>query len=162
MLFGILAFLLPGLTLVTLILIFGAYALVDGVATLWIGGRTRAWSLVLMGILGVLIGIYTFVFPGITVISLLNLIAAWAIVRGIFEIIATVRLRKEISNEWWLILSGIVSIIFGLALVANPGAGALAMVWMVGIYAVIFGILIIILAFNMRGLHRQTEVLPEN
>jgi uncharacterized membrane protein HdeD (DUF308 family) len=156
-LFGIMAFVLPGVTLVTLVLLYGVYALADGVTALWVGGRARAWSLVLGGILGVLIGIFTFIYPGIAAIALLYLIAAWAIVRGIFEIITAIQLRKEISNEWALIIGGILSILFGVVLVVNPAAGALAMIWVIGIYALIFGLLMIVLAFRVRGLPQRFE-----
>ena len=108
-----------GLTLVTLVLLYGFYALADGLTALWVGGGSRAWSFVLVGVLGVIAGILTFIYLGITAIALLYLIAVWAIVRGIFEIITAIQLRKEISNEWTLILGGIISIIFGVVLVVN-------------------------------------------
>lgn len=156
-LFGIIAFALPGLTLVTLVLLYGAYALVDGLIALWVGGKSRAWSLLLAGIIGVLFGIYTFLFPGITAVALLYLIAAWAIFRGVLEIVTAMRLRREISYEWALVLGGIISILFGLVLFANPAAGALAMVWLIGAYAVVFGLAMIILAFRARGLPKRLE-----
>jgi uncharacterized membrane protein HdeD (DUF308 family) len=153
-LFGLLAFAIPGITLVSLALVYGVYAFADGLTSLWVGASSRVWSLVLIGILGIAVGIYTFFFPGITAFALLYLIAAWAIVRGIFEIISAIRLRKEITNEWWLVLSGAISIIFGAALFVNPGAGAVAMVWVIGIYAIVFGIMMIVLAFRLHGLRR--------
>jgi uncharacterized membrane protein HdeD (DUF308 family) len=159
-LFGLMAFVLPGVTLVTLVLLYGVYALADGIAALWVGGRGRTWSLVLGGVLGILIGIFTFISPGITAIALLYLIAAWAIVRGIFEIITAIQLRREISNEWALIIGGILSILFGVVLVVNPAAGALAMVWVIGIYALVFGLLMIVLAFRVRGLPQRFERSP--
>jgi uncharacterized membrane protein HdeD (DUF308 family) len=151
-LFGIMVFALPGLTGVTLVLLYGVYALADGLTALWIGGSARAWSLVLVGVLGVIVGIYTFIYPGITAIALLYLIALWAIIRGIFEMVTAIQLRKEISNEWALIIGGIVSILFGVVLVANPAAGALAMVWIIGTYALAFSLMMIVLAFRVRGL----------
>jgi uncharacterized membrane protein HdeD (DUF308 family) len=160
-LFGIMAFALPGLTLVTLVLLYGVYALADGLTALWVGGRARAWWFVLLGVLGVIVGICTFFYPGITAVALLYLIAAWAIVRGIFEIITAIQLRKEISNEWMLIIGGIISIIFGVVLVANPAAGALAMVWLIGAYALIFGVMMIVLAFRLRGLPQRLERLSQ-
>lgn len=160
-LFGIMAFALPGLTLVTLVLLYGFYALADGLTALWVGGGSRAWSFVLVGVLGVIAGILTFIYLGITAIALLYLIAVWAIVRGIFEIITAIQLRKEISNEWTLILGGIISIIFGVVLVVNPAAGALAMVWVIGAYALVFGVMMIVLAFRVRGLPGRLEGSPQ-
>ena len=156
-LFGIMAFALPGLTLETLVLLYGAYALADGVTALWVGGSSRAWSLVFAGLLGVIVGIGTFISPGLTAVALLYLIAAWAIVRGIFEIIAAVQLRKAISDEWALGIGGIISILFGGVLFANPAAGALAVVWVIGAYALAFGLIMIILAFRLRGLPGRLE-----
>jgi len=151
-LFGVLAFMVPGLTLVALVLLFGAYALVDGVTAIFIGGRARAWSLLLVGVLGLIAGILTFIFPGITALWLLILIASWAVVRGVFEIVAAIKLRKELTNEWLLILGGVFSIIFGLLLFTNPAAGTLTMVWLIGAYTLVFGIMMIVLSFRLRGL----------
>ena len=111
----------------------------------------------MLGILGVIVGIFTFVYPGITAVALLYLIAAWAVVRGVFEIVTAIQLRKEINNEWMLITAGILSVLFGAALVANPAAGALAMVWIIGTYAFVFGLMMIVLAFRFRGLLRRVE-----
>jgi len=150
--FGIMAFMLPGITLSTLVLLYGVYSLVDGVAALVIGSRARAWSLVLAGILGVLVGVLTFVFPGITAYWLLILIAAWAIFRGVLEIVTAIQLRRELTNEWMPILGGVLSIVVGFCLVFNPAAGALAMVWLIGAYALVFGVFLIVLSFRLRGL----------
>ena len=156
-LFAVMAFTLPGLTLVTLVLLYGVYALADGLTALWVGGRARAWWFALLGVLGVIVGVFTFIYPGITAVALLYLIAAWAIVRGVFEIVTAIQLRKEISNEWMLIIAGILSVLFGVALVANPAAGALAVVWIIGSYAFIFGLMMIVLAFRLRGLSGRLE-----
>jgi len=153
-LFGFLAFVWPGLTLVVLVFLFGAYALVDGVTALFVGGRARAWWMVFAGVLGIIAGVLTFIFPGITAFWLLILIASWAIVRGIFEIVAAIQLRKELTNEWMLIIGGAFSIIFGVLLFLNPAAGALAVVWLIGAYAAAFGIMMIVLAFRLRGLRQ--------
>lgn len=160
-LFGIMAFAWPGLTLVTLVLLYGAYALVDGLTALWVGGRGRAWGFVLLGLLGVFVGVYTFLYPGLTAVVLLYFIAAWAIMRGVFEIVTAIQLRKEISNEWMLITGGVISIIFGAALFFNPAAGALAMVWLIGIYALVFGVVIIMLALRLRSLPQRLETASE-
>src|SRR6185369_16473445 len=115
-------------------------------------GKSRAWGVLVFGILGVIVGLYAFFYPGVTALALLYLIAAWAFVRGIFEIVMAIQLRKEISYEWALIVSGLISIIFGIVLVANPGAGALALVWVIGVFALLFGIMMIVFAFRVRGL----------
>jgi uncharacterized membrane protein HdeD (DUF308 family) len=155
-LFGILAFVKPNITLAALVLLFGAYALVNGVFTLGMGFRAPKGvpgkgTLVFLGLLGVAAGVLTFLYPGITALSLLLVIAWWAIVTGIMEIVAAVKLRKELSNEWLLILSGALSVIFGILLIAMPSAGALSIVWLIGAYALLFGILILALAAKLKG-----------
>jgi len=155
-LFGVLAFVWPGATLITLIWLFGAFALVNGLLSLVLAakapkGYPRLGSLILGGLLGILAGLLTFVMPGITALGLLMLIAAWAIVTGIMEVIAAIKLRKVITNEWLLILAGIASVAFGVILFLQPAAGALALIWWIGIWALIFGILLIVLAFRMRN-----------
>jgi uncharacterized membrane protein HdeD (DUF308 family) len=156
-LFGIMAFTLPDLTVVTLVLLYGVYAFADGLTAIFVGASARAWWFVLLGVLGVGVGIFTFIYPGITAVALLYLIAAWAVVRGVFEIVTAIQLRKEISNEWMLIIAGILSVLFGVALVAKPAAGALAVVWIIGTYAFIFGLMMIVLAFRLRGLSGTME-----
>jgi uncharacterized membrane protein HdeD (DUF308 family) len=155
--FGILAFIWPGITLGALVLLYGAFALVDGVLSIVAaifkgeGGGRPWWALVLVGLLGIAAGILTFIWPGITALVLLYLIAAWAIVSGIFEIIAAIKLRKEIEGELWLALTGILSVIFGTVLIIRPGAGAIAVVWLIGLYALFFGIFLLALAFKLKG-----------
>jgi len=162
-LFGVAAFVWPGLTLAVLVILWGTYAFVDGIFTLVAAFRAAQmrmtwWPLVLEGILGIVAGVVAFIWPGITALALLYLIAAWALLTGIVEIIAAVRLRNVISGEWMLGLAGVLSIIFGVILIAAPGAGALAVIWTIGAYAVIFGIVLIALAFRLRGLqHGGTE-----
>ena len=160
-LFGLMALAWPALTLLTLVLLYGAYAFVDGLTALWFAVSSRAWGLLLFGILGVIVGIYTFFYTGVTAIVLLYMIAAWAIVRGIFEIVTAIQLRKEIRYEWTLIISGVISIIFGIVLVANPAAGALAMVVVIGAFALMFGVMTIVFAFRVRRLPRRLERLPQ-
>lgn len=153
-LFGILAFVWPGLTLVALVFLYGAYALVDGVTAIFVAVSARAWWMIFAGLFGIIAGVLTFIFPGITAFWLLILIASWAVVRGIFEIVAAIQLRKELTNEWMLILGGIFSIIFGVLLFLNPAAGALTMVWLIGSYTLMFGIMMIVLSFRLRGLRK--------
>jgi uncharacterized membrane protein HdeD (DUF308 family) len=153
--FGVLAFIWPGLTLLTLVILYGAYALVDGVITLiaaFSGGAkpVPTWWLIVVGLAGVVAGIVTFLWPGITALVLIVFIGAWAIVHGIFEIIGAIRLRKEIDNEWWLILAGALSVIFGVIVLAAPGAGALGLIWVIGGYSIAFGILLVGLSLRLR------------
>ena len=153
--FGVLAFAWPGLTLVTLVLFYGAFALVDGVIALiaaFSGGAKPmpTWWLVIVGLLGIAAGIVTFIMPGITALLLIIFIGAWALVHGIFEIIGAIQLRKEIDNEWMLILSGVVSVLFGLIVLIAPGAGALGLVWVIAAYSIVFGISFVALAFRLK------------
>jgi uncharacterized membrane protein HdeD (DUF308 family) len=155
--FGVLAFLWPGITLFSLVILFGAYALVNGLFSFILAakapkGYPNFGSLILAGIFGVLAGLITFFWPGISALGLLIVIAAWAVVNGILEIYYAIKLRKEIKNEWLLILAGILSVIFGALLLLNPLAGALVLVLWIGSFAIVFGILLIILAFKMKRL----------
>ena len=153
-LFGILTFIWPGITLLTLVLFYGAFALVDGVfsvaAAITGGQAAPRWWLAIVGLLGIAAGILAFVLPGITAVVLLFLIAGWAIATGILEIAGAIRLRKEIDNEWLLIAIGVLSIIFGLILIAQPGIGLVTLLYVIGIYAVVDGILLIMLSFRLR------------
>jgi uncharacterized membrane protein HdeD (DUF308 family) len=158
--FGIAAFAMPGLTLAVLVLLYGAYALVDGIFAIAsaVAGRTYGspwWAMLIRGLLGIAIGIMTFAWPGITELALLYIIAAWAVVTGGFEIAAAIRLRKEIQGEWLLILSGALSVLFGLAIMVFPAAGALAIAWLIGSYAILFGVLLLVLGFRLRTLALQ-------
>jgi uncharacterized membrane protein HdeD (DUF308 family) len=164
-LFGLFAFAWPGVTLAVLVLLYGAYALVEGaLAVAWALMGRRAgpfpWGVLLAGLAGVAVGIVTFLYPGLTALALLYLIAAWAIVRGVFEIIAAIQLRKEIENEWLLGLSGLLSVILGLFLMAAPGTGALAVLWWIGAFAILFGILEIMLGIRLKGAKDRLARLP--
>ncbi|WP_406694858.1 HdeD family acid-resistance protein [Singulisphaera sp. Ch08] len=155
-LFGIAAIAWPGITLASLILLYGAFALVGGLFTIAaaIAGRPRGeqpwWAMLIDGLLGVAVGIVAFAWPGITALALLYLIAFWAVFTGVLEIIAAVRLRKEIEGEWLLAISGLLSVLFGMALIVRPMTGALAVVWLIGAYSIAFGVLQIVLGFRMR------------
>jgi uncharacterized membrane protein HdeD (DUF308 family) len=159
-LFGIGAFVWPGATLAALVLLFGAYVLVDGVFALFTGismrrQMNRWWLIALEGIAGIILGVLTFRSPDVTALVLLTFIAVWSILTGIFAIATAVQLRKVIANEWLMILSGIVSIVFGVLLIVQPGPGALSIVWLLGAYALLFGILTLMLSFRLRGM-RET------
>ncbi len=160
--FGILAFVWPGATIAALIILFSAYALVDGVFSVIAGiaaygERERWWAVLLEGIASIIIGLITFFWPEVTALILLYLIAAWAIVTGVLEIVAAIQLRRVITGEWLMVLSGILSLVFGILLFFFPGAGALGMLWVIASYAIIFGVMLIILAFRLRGLRRDVE-----
>jgi uncharacterized membrane protein HdeD (DUF308 family) len=155
-LFGVAAFAWPGLTLAVLVLLYGVYALVEGLlAVVWalFGRRAGAfpWGAFLAGLAGVVVGLLTFSWPGLTMVALLYLVAAWAIVRGIFEIVAAVHLRREIENEWLLGLSGLLSVLLGIVLLRAPGVGILVMLWWLGSIAIVFGLLTIALGFRLKG-----------
>jgi uncharacterized membrane protein HdeD (DUF308 family) len=154
--FGVLAFGWPGLTILTLIVLFAVYALVDGLFALFSVFSSRdhgvpAWWLVLIGLLGIATAAITYFWPGITAMMLVMIIGAWALVHGIFEIVAALQLRKELEDWWILALGGVISVLFGGLLLFNPGAGALAMIWLIGIYAIVFGALLIILSFRLKS-----------
>ena len=154
-LFGIGAFVWPGITLFVLIVFFGAYMLVDGIFALVQAVRFRhegeTWpTLLLEGILGVVIGVITLAWPGITALAWLYVIAAWAIVTGILEIVLAIRLRRVIEGEFWVGLTGVASILLGIGLALMPVAGLIAWVWLIGAYAIAFGILLIAAAVRLR------------
>lgn len=156
-LFGIAAFAWPGLTLLTLTLLWGAYAIVDGIFALWAGVTGRGasggmrWWLAIVGVIGVIAGIVTFVAPAAVMVALLLYIAIWAIIVGVMEIWGAVWLRREIENEWWLALAGALTAIFGVILLFEPTAGALGLVWLIAAYGIVVGIVLIGLAFRLRS-----------
>ena len=154
--FGVMAFARPGLTLWALVFLFGIYALCDGLTAVLAAlfGRDESgrpwWQLLLAGIVSILVGIIAMAQPDTTAVALLTLIAVWAIIRGVLEIAAALMLRKLIDNEWLLGLAGTASILFGAVLIARPGQGALAMIWLIGLFALLHGALRVILAFKVR------------
>jgi uncharacterized membrane protein HdeD (DUF308 family) len=164
-LFGVLAFVWPGLTIAALVLLFGAFALVDGVFSLLaaIGGRGERdgfWLGLLHGLIGIGIGVVTLWNPAITALALVLYIAAWALVSGVLEIVAAIRLREEIEGEWLLVLAGVLSIAFAGLLLWSPGAGALALLWWIAAWAIVVGVLLVFESFKLRGLRRE-RIAPE-
>jgi uncharacterized membrane protein HdeD (DUF308 family) len=165
-LFGIMTFLVPGMALLTLILLFGAYSLVDGIFNIMAAFRRTGtdqqpwWALLLSGILGIVAGVIAFLLPPVAAMALLYLIAAWAIVTGILSIVAAIRLRKQVEGEWLMILMGIVSILFGVLLAVFPGPGALAVVLWIGAYMFVMGIMLVVLGFRLRSVAKAVEHLP--
>jgi uncharacterized membrane protein HdeD (DUF308 family) len=160
--FGLLALIWPGQTLLALVLVFGAYTLVDGIFAVVAGIAFRRyferwWAVLLEGLVGIVIGLLTFFWPNITALVLLYLIAAWALITGILEIVAAIQFRRVITGEWAMILSGLLSILFGILLFVFPGAGAVSVIWVIGVYAIVFGISEIIFAFRLRSLRRELE-----
>jgi uncharacterized membrane protein HdeD (DUF308 family) len=164
--FGVLALIWPEQTKLALVLLFGAYALMDGIFAAIAGIASyrhfaRWWAVLLEGVAGILIGLLTFFWPNITGLVLLYFIAAWTLITGIFEIWAAIQLRSLIPGEWALILGGLLSTLFGVLLFVFPGAGAVSLVWLIGIYAIFTGILLIVLAFSLHGLRRDLETVAE-
>ena len=163
--FGIITFMAPAISLAAVVLLWGAYAFADGVLALVTAIRRRGesdrwWLFLVEGLVGIAAGVLTLIWPGITAIALLYLIAAWALVTGVLEIAAAIRLRKVIAHEWLLALSGIASLGFGIMLVLFPGAGALAVVLWIGAYTLVFGALLVALAFRLRSLGRPHTARP--
>jgi uncharacterized membrane protein HdeD (DUF308 family) len=156
--FGVLAWFWPDITLIALVLLFGAYVLVDGIFNLITAalGRSREprWIVAIMGIASIIVGIATLAWPGLTAVALIYLIAAWAVTMGAFAIIGAIRLRREIADEWLLVIIGLLAIVFGVAIAIFPGAGALALVWLIGVFAVAYGVLQLSLAVRLRNWQR--------
>ncbi len=165
-LFGILTAFVPGLTLSALIFMFGVYAIVEGGFNVIAGIQGRRaerawWALILEGVVSIAAGVIAFIMPGLTALALLYLIAAWAIVTGVLEIAAAIRLRRQIEGEWCLVVTGVLSLIFGALVLYSPGAGALALVLWIGAYAMVFGVLVVAVAFRLRSARDELpEALP--
>jgi uncharacterized membrane protein HdeD (DUF308 family) len=160
--FGIFALQRPGITLAVLVLVFGIYAIVDGLFLLagaLAGWRHREdrWLLLLEGIIGLLAGFVTLQAPGVTAVVLMFFIAAWALATGILRIVAAIRLRREIRGEFWMILSGIAAVVFAFLVMDRPAAGALALAWMIGWFAIFIGATLVMLSFRLRGLRTLEE-----
>ncbi len=153
--FGLVALFLPGITLKVMTILLGAFLVVDGLTSFLVSVRGRGkglhgGALLLEGLAGIIVGVLTFIWPGITVLALVLIVGFWAMVTGVLEIIAAVALRHEIEGEWLLGLSGIVSILFSAILFVQPGVGAVAIIWMIGVYALVFGLAMIFLGLRLR------------
>jgi uncharacterized membrane protein HdeD (DUF308 family) len=162
--FGILAVIWPRITIQVLLILFGVFVLLDGVFSLIagvvaIGSHKRWWAMLLSGVLGIAIGLLTFFWPSITGVVLLYLIGAWAVVIGIMDILIAVQLRREIEGEWMMILDGVFSLVIGVLFFIFPRQGALALVWLIGLFAIAIGIILLILAMRLRKLGRELDQL---
>jgi uncharacterized membrane protein HdeD (DUF308 family) len=167
---GVCAVFWPGITLLALVILFSAFAVSDGVASIVLGIRgepdgTTWWTMVVLGVLAIVAGVIAFFWPGITLLALLAIIAASAIVRGALEIAAAIALRKEIQGEWLLALSGVLSIIFGALIIYQPVAGLLAIAILIGAYMIAIGVLAVVLSLRLRRMchvpvARQTSARP--
>jgi uncharacterized membrane protein HdeD (DUF308 family) len=160
--FGLLALIWPDTTKLVLVLLFGAFALVDGIFAVAVGIASygyfeRWWAVLLEGLTGIVIGILTFVWPNITALALLYFISAWAVITGIFEIVAAIKFRHVIPGEWAMIFNGILSVLLGALLCVFPAAGEVGLAWLIGIYAMTFGIMEMIFAFRLRSLWRDLQ-----
>ena len=154
--FGILVFAKPQISLEVLVYLFGIFVLVDGSAGVAVAIHARnmleSWGILLLwGLLGIAVGILSFVKPEITAVALVFYIALWAIATGVLEIAAAIRLREVLKDEWLLLLAGIASVVVGICLVWRPDAGALALLWLIGSYAIVFGVLTVLFAFKIRS-----------
>jgi len=155
-LFGIVILASPGISLLTLTLALGIVMFIDGIINVInaFSGRKEHddwWVLLLVGLAGIGVGLLTFNNPAVTALAVVFYVAIWAIATGLLEIVAAVRLRRQIHGEVWLALAGIASVVFGVLLVARPGAGALTLLWLIAIYAIAFGVLLLLLAFKVRS-----------
>jgi uncharacterized membrane protein HdeD (DUF308 family) len=165
-LFGVLAFAWPEQTLQVLVILFGAYVLVDGVALLVALAqgdplaRRHAWAVGIMGVLGIAAGIVTFLWPSVTALSLLYIVAIWAIAMGLFQVVTAIALRRELDNELWMAFGGIASMVFGVLLIMFPGEGLISLVWLVGIWAIVFGVSSLGLAYRLFGINSSLRSRP--
>ena len=161
---GVLAFVQPGVTLLALIAVFAAFAIFDGVLAIAAGVSVEGgprWMFILGGILGIGIGLVTINRPEVTAIALVFLIGVWAIATGITEVVAAYNFRQVLENEWLLALSGIVSVVFGALLIVSPGDGVFAVLWLIGIYAILAGIVYVAAGLRFRGVHEKLQPLEK-
>jgi uncharacterized membrane protein HdeD (DUF308 family) len=161
--FGLVSFLAPMWGVAILIGIFVAWALIDGVTSLFTGIRTRTtdrnwWLAILEGVIGIAAGVVALLLPSFATQILVLLIAAWSIVTGIVEIIMAIRLREQIKGEFWMGLAGVASILFGVLLFLFPAAGVLSLVWLIGSFAIVFGIFLVILGWRLRTIDAMAKI----
>ena len=156
--FAILTFVWPGVTLGAIVILFAVYALVDGAAGIAgaLKEKARGWAPLAGGIISVVAAIVTFIKPQLTLLALVTLVAIWAIARGVLDIVAAIRLRREIEGEWLLAFGGAMSILFGALVFAAPGAGALVAAWWIAIYALVFGLVLLVCGMKLRSLSKRT------
>lgn len=159
-LFGVLVWFMPNVSLTVLVLLFGIYVFADGIfgVSAAIMGRKldeHWWVLLLWGLVGIGVGVITLLAPGVTALALLFYIATWAVATGVLQIIAAIRLRREIDGEWLLILAGLASVVFGVLLMARPGAGWLVLLWLIAAYAIVFGVIMVVVAFRARSFSKR-------
>jgi uncharacterized membrane protein HdeD (DUF308 family) len=157
---GVFAFVWPQQTIAALVLVFGATALIDGIFAVAasIAGHSLTsywWVVLLQGLLGIAVGVMTLFNPAVTAVALLIYIAVWAIGIGLMQVVTAVQLRHEITGEWWLALGGIAAIAFGVLLMMNPAAGALSVLWLIGSFALVWGVMLLLGGFDVRRLHKQ-------
>lgn len=156
-LFGLMALIWPGLTVYALLLVFGVYAIFDGVMSTVVAFRRKSsddrwWAWALDGALSILIGLMALFWPEATALAFIIWMAAWGVVAGVFRIIAALRLRHEIEGEWALGLSGLLLVAWGVLLALVPAAGLLSIAWLIGLFALLIGVVMIVLAFRLKGL----------
>jgi len=161
--FGVLAFFAPGLGIAVLVGLFAAWALIDGATNLVAGfrsrGRDRSWWLaILEGIVGIIAGVIALLFPVYAAEALVLIIGVWAIITGILEIVAAIRLREQITGELWMGLAGLASILYGVVLFLFPGAGVLSLVWLIGGFAIVFGVFLVALGWRLRRINEMAKV----
>jgi uncharacterized membrane protein HdeD (DUF308 family) len=155
-LIGLVAFIMPGVAVAALVMLFGVFMFLDGVFAVVAGVQARHtvphwWALLVEGIAGIIAGLIVWLLPGLAALVLIYFIAAWALITGIMEIVAAIRLREQIQGEWRLALSGALSVILAILLAVSPGGGILALAWLLGAYAILFGVVLLALAFHLKG-----------
>jgi len=163
-LFGVLAFVWPGVTLVALVALFGGFALANGIFAVihsiqLPSGTNGRGALAFQGVLSIAAGVVTFFYPNVTAVSLLYVIAAWAIITGIAEVVFAIKLRQVLPNEWLLILSGLLSVVFGILVIAQPSAGALSIIWIIGAYAISYGVSLLVAAYRLKKISGEIKAV---
>lgn len=165
-LFGLVALFMPSATLAALVLLFGVFALLDGALAIGalIAGVTVSpwWALLVGGLLSIAAGVVTLAWPGITAVALLYLVAFWALARGVFHVAAAFQWRKELSGEWLLALDGVIAIVFGVVLLLQPGAGMLALMWLLGVFSIVAGLTLIVVGFRLRSIGKRLRAARES